>query len=71
MNFKGVSYRVGMVLVLEVTLDSCIFGKIIKIVIGTSIVPYFIFNSLITIGFDNHFHAYQVELNPELQLFSK
>jgi hypothetical protein len=69
MDFKGVSYRVGMVLVLEVTLDSCIFGKIIKIVIGTSMIPYIIFIPLITIGFDRHFYAYQVELNSELQLF--
>jgi len=69
MDFKGISYRVGMVLVLEVTLDSCIFGKIIKIVIGTSMIPYIIFIPLITIGFDSHFHAYQIELNSELQLF--
>ncbi|KAF0682333.1 Uncharacterized protein FWK35_00037840, partial [Aphis craccivora] len=56
-DFKGISYRVGMVLALEVTLDS------------TSMIPYIIFIPLITIGFDSHFHAYQVELNNGLQLF--
>jgi len=72
MDLKGISYRVGVVLVLEVTLDSSIFGKIIKILIGTTMIPYIILIIpllLITIGFDSHFHAYQVELNSGLQLF--
>lgn len=34
LDYKGISYKCGMVLVLEVTLDCCLFGEIIKIVVG-------------------------------------
>lgn len=57
-----------MVLVMEVNLDQYIFGKILSIFIGTLKTPYFIFKSLTTVGFDSHFHAYQIESNSELEI---
>lgn len=37
-------------MVLEVTLDCCLFGKIMKIIIGASKIPFLIYEPLITIG---------------------
>jgi len=55
-----------MILVLEVNLDNCIFGEIIKILIGGLQIPYFIYKQIITVGFDSHYYAHQVKLNSEL-----
>jgi len=56
-----------MVLVLEVNLDNCIFGEIVKIFIGELKIPYFIYKQIITVGFDSHYYAYQVELNSKFE----
>jgi len=66
LDYKGILYQPGMILVLEVNLDNCIFGEIIKIFIGELQIPYFIYKQIITVGFDSHYYAYQVKLNSEL-----
>jgi hypothetical protein len=65
--YKGISYQPGMILILYVNLDNCIFGKIIKIRIGELEIPYFIYNQIIVVGFDSHFYAYQVKSSSTLQ----
>jgi len=67
LDYKGILYQPGMVLVLKVNLDDCIFGEIVKIFIGELKIPYFIYKQIITVGFDSHYYAYQVELNSEFQ----
>jgi len=42
LNYKGILFQPGMILVLEVNLDNCIFGEIIQILIGELKIPYFI-----------------------------
>lgn len=41
---------------------------IVKIFIGELKIPYFIYKQIITVGFDSHYYAYQVELNSEFQI---
>ncbi|XP_008183178.1 uncharacterized protein LOC103309465 [Acyrthosiphon pisum] len=67
LDYKGILYQPGMVLVLEVNLDNCIFGEIVKIFIGELKIPYFIYKQIITVGFDSHYYAYQVELNSQFE----
>ncbi|KAF0753117.1 Uncharacterized protein FWK35_00016453 [Aphis craccivora] len=47
----------------KVNLDGCLFGKVKKILIGKSMIPYFIVKPLYSIGFDSHFYAHEVEDN--------
>lgn len=66
LDYKGILYQPGMTLVLEVNLDDCVFGKIIKILIGELQIPIFIYKQIITVGFDSHYYAHLVKLNSEL-----
>lgn len=62
-KYKGIFYKPGVVLTLEVNLDGCLFGKVEKILIGKSMIPYFIVKPLYSVGFNDHFYAHEVEDN--------
>lgn len=49
-----------MILTLSVNLDDCFFGEVKKIIIGQSKIPYFLVTTIQSVGFDRHFHAYEV-----------
>uniref|UniRef100_A0A2S2NZU9 Uncharacterized protein n=1 Tax=Schizaphis graminum TaxID=13262 RepID=A0A2S2NZU9_SCHGA len=59
-EFRGISYKPGMLVILEINLNNCIFGKIINIIIGNSRIPYIVCELFLTVGFDSHFHAYEI-----------
>lgn len=59
-KFKGIFYKPGIILTLEVNLDGCLFGEVNKILIGKSKIPYFIVTPLQSVGFDCHFYAHEV-----------
>jgi len=60
-KFKGVTYKLGMLVTMKLNLDDCIFGKIIYILVNNSRIPYLICELYLTIGFDSHFHAYEIK----------
>jgi len=62
-EYKGIYYKIGLILVIQTNLDGCLFGEIDKILVGKSRVPYFIIKPLISIGFDSHFHAHEVNFD--------
>lgn len=62
-KYKGVFFKPGVVLTLEVNLDGCLFGRVEKIIIGKSMIPYFIVQPLDSLGFDCHFFAHEVKNN--------
>ncbi|CAI6359373.1 unnamed protein product [Macrosiphum euphorbiae] len=62
-EYKGIYYKIGLILVIQTNLDDCLFGEIDKILDGKSRVPYFIIKPLISIGFDCHFHAHEVNFD--------
>jgi len=59
-EYKGIYYKPGMILTLGVNLDDCFFGEVKKIIIGQSKIPYFLVTTIQSVGFDRHFHAYEV-----------
>jgi len=62
-EYKGIYYKTGLILVIQTNPDGCLFGEIDKILVGKSRVPYFIIKPLISIGFDSHFHAHEVNFD--------
>jgi len=63
LEYKGIYYRKNILLVLENNLDGCIFGEVVFIFVGKSKIPFFLFNPVYTVGFDNHFHAFEVVID--------
>lgn len=59
-EYKGIYYKPGVVLTLSVNLDDCFFGEVKRIIIGQSKIPYFLVTKIQSIGFDRHYHAYEV-----------
>ena len=49
-----------MLVILEINLNNCIFGKIINIILGNSRTPYLVCELFLTVGFDSHYHAYEL-----------
>ncbi|KAF0762241.1 Uncharacterized protein FWK35_00004640, partial [Aphis craccivora] len=41
-EYKGIYYKIGLILVIQTNLDGYLFGEIDKILVGQSRVPYFI-----------------------------
>lgn len=56
-----------MLVIVEINLNGCIFGKIINIFINGSTVPYLVCELFFTIGFDDHFHAYELKKYDETE----
>jgi len=50
-----------MLLILEVISGECLFGEIHKMLINSKRIPYFVVKPLLTVGFDLHFSAYEIE----------
>lgn len=46
---------------MKTNLDGSIFGEIVFMLVGECEVPYFLLKPLSTIGYDSHFHAYEIE----------
>ncbi|CAI6356683.1 unnamed protein product [Macrosiphum euphorbiae] len=61
MKFKGITYKPGMLVIVKINLNGCIFAQIINIFINGSTVPYLVCELFFTIGFDDHFHAYELK----------
>lgn len=59
-EYKGIYYKPGVILTLEVNLDCCLFGEVDKILIRTSKIPFFIVIPFKSVGFDSHFYAHEV-----------
>lgn len=60
-QYKGVTYKPGMLVIVGINLNGCIFGKIINILINNSRTPYLVYTLYLTFWFDNHFHAYEIK----------
>ncbi|CAI6372799.1 unnamed protein product [Macrosiphum euphorbiae] len=60
-NFKGVQYKPGMLSIIDIDLNGCIFGEILYILVNKSRMPYLVCKLFLTVGFDRHFHAYEIE----------
>jgi len=60
-NFKGVQYKPGMLSIIDIDLNGCIFGEILYILVNKSRVPYLVCKLFLTVGFDRHFHAYEIK----------
>ncbi|XP_008189903.1 uncharacterized protein LOC103311874 [Acyrthosiphon pisum] len=63
LEYKGIYYRKHILLVLENNLDGLIFGEVVFIFVGKSQIPFFLFKPVYTVGFDNHFHAFEVVID--------
>lgn len=63
LEYKGIYYRKHILLVLENNLDGLIFGEVVFIFVGKSKIPFFLFNPVYTVGFDSHFHAFEVVID--------
>jgi len=63
LEYKGIYYRKHILLVLENNLDGLIFGEVVFIFVGKSQIPFFLFNPVYTVGFDNHFHAFEIVID--------
>jgi len=61
LEYKGIKYKNGMLLVLEVISGEYLFGEVHKMLINSTRIPYFVVKPLLTVGFDPHFSAYEVE----------
>jgi len=68
LKFKGDYYKKGLLMVIDVNLDGCIFGEIISLLVGKSRNPYFILSPISSIGFDPHYHAYEIENTKEINI---
>lgn len=66
-KFKGVTYKPGMLVIVEINLNGCLFGQIINIFINGSTVPYLVCELFFTIGFDDHFHDYELKKYDETE----
>lgn len=62
-EYKGIYYKIALILVIQTNLDGCLFGEIDKILVVQSRVPYFIIKPLVLIGFDSHFHVHEVNFD--------
>lgn len=60
LEFKGIYYKKKVLVVMETNLDGSIFGEIVFILVGESKVPFFLLKPLNTIGYDFHYHAYEI-----------
>jgi len=60
-NFKGVQYKPGMLSIIDIDLNGCIFGEILYILVNKSRMPYLVCKLFLTVGFDRHFHAYEIK----------
>lgn len=60
-NFKGVLYKPGMLLIIDIDLNGCIFGEILYILINKSRMPYLVCKLFLTVGFNSHYHAYEIK----------
>jgi len=67
-KFKGITYKPGMLVIVEIYLNGCIFGQIINIFINNSTVPYIVCELFFTVGFDDHFHAYELKKYDETEI---
>lgn len=67
-EYKGVTYKPGMLVIVGINLNGCIFGKIINILFNNSKIPYWVYAFYLTVGFDNHFHAYEIKKYAEKEL---
>lgn len=63
LEYKGIYYKKKILLVLENNLDGCIFGEVTFIFVGKSQIPFFLVNPVYTVGFDNHFHAFEIVID--------
>jgi len=63
LEYKGVYYKKKVLLALETNLDQCVFGEVIFILIGKSKIPYFLVKRVYTVGFDSHFHAFEIKID--------
>eukprot|EP00102_Acyrthosiphon_pisum_P018599 XP_016655809.1 PREDICTED: uncharacterized protein LOC107882243 [Acyrthosiphon pisum] len=63
LEYKGVYYKKKVLLVLESNLDQCVFGEVIFILVGKSKIPFFLFKRVYTVGFDSHFHAFEIKID--------
>lgn len=68
LKFKGIYYKKGLLMVIDFNLDGCIFGEIVSLLVGKSRNPYFILNPITCIGFDPHYHAYEIENTKEINI---
>lgn len=66
-KFKGITYKPGMLVIVEINLNGCVFGQIVNIFINGSTVPYLVCELFFTIGFDDHFHAYELKKYDETE----
>lgn len=62
-EYKGIYYKKKVLLVLENNLDGCHFGEVKFILVGKSKIPFFLCKPVYTIGFDSHFHAFEIEID--------
>lgn len=60
-ELKGVTYKPSMLVIVDFNLNDCVFGKIINILINNSRTPYFVYELYLTVGFDSHYHAYEIK----------
>jgi hypothetical protein len=67
-EYKGVTYKPSMLGTVGINLNGCIFGKIINILINNSRTPYLVYALYLTVGFDTHFHAYEIKKYDEREL---
>jgi len=58
-----VYYKKKVLLVLESNLDKCTFGEVVFILVGKSKTPFFLFKPVCTVGFDSHFHAFEIKID--------
>lgn len=67
-QYKGVTYKPGMLVIVDINLNGCIFGKIMNILINNSRTPYLVYALYLTVGFDDHFHAYEIKKYDDREL---
>lgn len=63
LEYKGIYYKKNLLVVLETNMEGCVFGEIIYILVGESKIPIFLIRPISTVGFDSHFHAYEIITN--------
>lgn len=61
LEYKSIYYTKKVLVVMETNLDGSVFGEIVFMLVGEREVPYFLLKPLSTIGYDSHFHAYEIE----------
>lgn len=66
LEFKGVHYKCGLILVLEHSVDGVLFAEITNILVGKSKLPYFLINPLSTVGYDSHFHSHEIKYDASI-----